>query len=116
MRNRGNTNLFQSKLLVASANLPLGDLLFILKAIHSGLDYFLVWGPLHCTNTKFTFCIGIQFYFIYLIFLAVLSLRCCARAFSSCGERGLLFVAVHGLLIVVVSLVVEHVLQAYGLQ
>ena len=28
--------------------------------------------------------------------------------FSSCGERGLLFVAVHGLLIAVASLVVEH--------
>ena len=28
--------------------------------------------------------------------------------FSSCGERGLLFVVVHGLLIVVASLVVEH--------
>ena len=28
--------------------------------------------------------------------------------FSSCGERGLLFVAVRGLLIVVASLVVEH--------
>ena len=47
------------------------------------------------------------FYFIYL-FLAVLGLCCCARAFSSCGERGLLFVAVRGLLIVVASLVVEH--------
>ena len=34
------------------------------------------------------------FNFIYL-FLAVLGLHCCARAFSSCGERGLLFVAVH---------------------
>ena len=29
-------------------------------------------------------------------------------AFSSCVERGLLFVAVHGLLIVVASLVAEH--------
>ena len=28
--------------------------------------------------------------------------------FSSCGEQGLLFVAVRGLLIVVASLVVEH--------
>ena len=28
-------------------------------------------------------------YFIYL-FLAALGLRCCARAFSSCDERGLL--------------------------
>ena len=47
--------------------------------------------------------------FIYLLlFLAALGLRCCARAFSSCGERGLLFVAVSGLLIAVTSLVVEH--------
>ena len=38
--------------------------------------------------------------FIYL-FLAALGLRCCARAFSSCGERGLLFIAVCGLLIAV---------------
>ena len=29
--------------------------------------------------------------FIYLfLFLAALGLRCCARAFSSCGEQGLL--------------------------
>ena len=46
-------------------------------------------------------------YFIYL-FLAVLGLRCCVRAFSSCGEQGLLFVEGHGLLIVVASLVAEH--------
>ena len=43
-------------------------------------------------------------YFIYL-FLAVFGFHCCAWAFSSCGERGLLFVAVHGLLIAVASLV-----------
>ena len=53
--------------------------------------------------------------FIYL-FLAALGLRCCVQAFSSCGERGLLFVAVHGLLTVVASLVAEHGLQARGLQ
>ena len=34
--------------------------------------------------------------FIYL-FMAVLGLRFCARAFSSCGERGPLFIAVCGL-------------------
>ena len=45
--------------------------------------------------------------FIYL-FLAALGLPCCVWAFSSCGERGLLFVAVRGLLIVVASLVAEH--------
>ena len=41
--------------------------------------------------------------FIYL-FLAALGLRYCVRAFSSCSERGLLFVAVRGLLIVVACL------------
>ena len=54
-----------------------------------------------------------DFPFIYLffkiyLFLAVLGLRCCVWAFSSCSEQGLLFVAVHGLLIVVASLVAEH--------
>ena len=39
---------------------------------------------------------------------AALGLHCCMRAFSSCGERGLLFIVVRGLLIVVASLVVEH--------
>ena len=40
--------------------------------------------------------------------MAALGLRCCAQAFSSCGERGLLFVAVLGLLLAVASFVVEH--------
>ena len=45
---------------------------------------------------------------LFNLFLAVLGLCCCAWAFSSCGERGLFFVVVRGLLIVVASLVVEH--------
>ena len=45
--------------------------------------------------------------FIYL-FLAALGLRCCVQAFSSGGERGLLFVAVGRLLIAVASFAVEH--------
>ena len=45
--------------------------------------------------------------FIYL-FLAALGLCCCVWAFSGCGERALLFVAVRGLLIAVASLVAEH--------
>ena len=49
----------------------------------------------------------LNYLFIYL-FLAALGLRCCVWAFLNCGERGLLFVAVHGLLIAVASLVVEH--------
>ena len=36
------------------------------------------------------------------------ALGCCAWAFSSCGEWGLLFVAVRGLLIAMASLVAEH--------
>ena len=51
-------------------------------------------------------------YFSSLIFLffilAVLGLRCCVRAFSSCGEWGLLFVAVRRLLIAVACPVAEH--------
>ena len=42
------------------------------------------------------------------LFLAALGLRCCARAFSSWGERGLHFVVVRGLLIAEASLVAEH--------
>ena len=40
--------------------------------------------------------------------MAVLGLRCCVWAFSSCGERGLLLIEVRGLLIAVASLVAEH--------
>ena len=40
--------------------------------------------------------------------MAALGLRCCVRAFSSCGERGLRFIAVCGLRIAVASLAVEH--------
>ena len=41
--------------------------------------------------------------FIYYLFLAALGLHCCPRAFSSCSERGLLIIAVRGLLVVVAS-------------
>ena len=55
-------------------------------------------------------------YLLIYLFLAELGLCCCTEAFSSCGEQGVLFVAVRGLLIAVASLVAEHGLQAYGLQ
>ena len=48
--------------------------------------------------------------FIYL-FLAVLGLRFCVRAFSSCGKRGPLFIAMCGPLTITASLVAEHRLQ-----
>ena len=50
----------------------------------------------------------ITFKKIFYLFLAELGIHCCARAFSSCSERGLLFIAVRGLLIVVASLAAEH--------
>ena len=44
----------------------------------------------------------------FFFFLAALGLRCCMWAFSSSREQGLLFVAVHGLLIAVACLVADH--------
>ena len=55
----------------------------------------------------FFMCTELSLLFIYL-FLVALGLHCCAWAFSSCGEWGLLFITLHRLLIVVISLVVKH--------
>ena len=55
----------------------------------------------------FMSCFFFNFLKIYLL-LAVLGLHCCEGAFSSCSERGLLFIVVRGLLIAVASLVAEH--------
>ena len=68
--------------------------------------------PMDTTSMNF---LKFIYLFIYLS-LAALGLCCCARAFSSCGERGLLFVVVPGFLIAVASLVVGHRLQARRLQ
>ena len=48
-----------------------------------------------------------QTHFFFFFFLAALGFHCCAWAFSSCGEQGLLFVAVRGLPIAV-AFPVEH--------
>ena len=53
---------------------------------------------------------------ISYLLLAALGLHCCAWTFSSCGEWGLLFAAVRGLLIAVASLVAEPGPWARGLQ
>ena len=57
---------------------------------------------------------GSKFFFFNLFiysFLAVLGLRFCARAFSSCGEWGPLLIAVRGPLTITTSLVAERRLQ-----
>ena len=59
-------------------------------------------------------------FFVFLFFfkdlfidwlIAMLGLRFCTRAFSSCGERGPLFIAVRRPLTIAASLVAEHRLQ-----
>ena len=49
-----------------------------------------------------------SFLLFICLLLFVLGLHYCERVFSSCSKQGLLFAVVHGLLIVVVSFVVEH--------
>ena len=56
------------------------------------------------------FFLELLYLFIYL-FLAVLGLRFCARALSSRGKRGPLFIAVRGPLTIAASPVAEHRLQ-----
>ena len=53
-----------------------------------------------------------KFVFFSYLFIAVLGLPCCVRAFSNCGKGRLLFIAAHGLPIVMSSVVVEPRLWA----
>ena len=71
------------------------------------------WNPLNPLNLAFFFFF-MKSFFLYL-FLAVLGLRFCARAFSSCGKRGPLFIAMRGPLTIAASLVAEHKLQTHRL-
>ena len=61
-------------------------------------------------NNCWVFFFFLKFIYLFLV-LAVLSLRFCARASSSCGERGLLFIVMCGPLTIAASLVAEHRLQ-----
>ena len=45
---------------------------------------------------------------VVILSLIVLGLHCCTWTFPGCGKLGLLFIAVHGLVIAVLSLTVEH--------
>ena len=63
-----------------------------------------------CNNQLLLLLLFLINLFIYL-FLAVLGLRFCVRAFSSCGEWGPLFIAVRGPITVAASPVAEHRLQ-----
>ena len=73
------------------------------------------------TNLFFFFFLNFLMLFLsaYILFIyvcmyvcmAVLGLRFCARAFSSCGEWGPLFIAVRGPVTIAASVVAEHRLQ-----
>ena len=126
----------------------LGKLLLILHGLslnitsslvtfHLSQVKLVVFVPIFSCNFFHTFTVFflILFRYIFLLlyiylFLTALELRCCMWAFSSCGERGLLFVAVRRLLIVVggcsccgaralggrASVVVTHGLSSCGSQ
>ena len=65
-----------------------------------------------CTFPVHIYIFFFNFYLLFIyLFMAVLGLRFCARAFSSCGKRGPLFIAVRGPLTIAASLVAEHRLQ-----
>ena len=69
-------------------------------------EYFL-----HFQNFVFFLQVLLRYNFLNYIFIyffsVVLSLHCCAPAFSSWDQWGLCLVVVHGLLIAVASLVAE---------
>ena len=72
------------------------------------LYVFLLWKNICSAPLPFLKldCLGFFFSLLILssLFLAVLGLQCCMWAFFSHGEQGLLFIAVHRLLIAVASL------------
>ena len=71
---------------ISCENVPLSA--FIILKVHS-----------HQPITRLFFF----FFFLIYLFIAVLGLRFCARAFSSCGKWGPLFIAVRGPLIIAAS-------------
>ena len=76
----------------------------VYSAAHESNSIFLKFHQYVCMYVRMHICMYVCTY----VFLAVLGLCCCAGAFSSCSEQGLLFVEVYGLLIAVASLVAQH--------
>ena len=88
-----------------------------MKIVRLSVDLFAS-AYMHFVGDYFFFLTSFLFFFFILfiyLFLAVLGLCFCARAFSSCSEQGPLVIAVRGPLTVVASLVAEHRLQTHRL-
>ena len=63
---------------------------------------------------EFHFLFFFNLIYLFYLFMAVLGLRFCARAFSSCSKWGPLFIAVRGPLTIAASLVKERRLSNCG--
>ena len=68
-----------------------------------------------CPLSSVFFFFFLIFFNLFYLFLAALGLRFCARAFSSCGKRGPLFITARVPLTIAASPVAEHRLQMRGL-
>ena len=86
---------------------PVYPVAFAISQVSVSTDHISQSPPVHGSSLFVWVSQILNFY----LFMAVLGLRFCARAFSSCGERGPLFIAVRGPLIIAASLVAEHRLQ-----
>ena len=75
------------------------------------ISYLLKYFVLSLSIFYFFFFKFFIYYLFIILCLAVLGLRFCARAFSSCGKQGPLFIAMHGPLTIAASLAAEHRLQ-----
>ena len=61
-----------------------------------------------CISNRLVIYRYINYLFVCVFIFGCMGSSLLARAFSSCGERGLLFIVVRGLLIAVASPVAEH--------
>ena len=87
-----------------------GRLIFNFSLMNS-FSLIMACDPGHLTQDIVFSFFKIYLFIYFYLFMSVLSLRFCARAFSNCGKRGPLLIAVRGPLTIAASLVAEHRLQ-----
>ena len=86
---------------------------FLLRNDNTEFEHIYIFSlpPFLSLSLSLPVCVCIFLFFFIFLFLAVLGLRFRVKAFSSCGERGPLFIAVRGPLTIAASVVGEHRLQ-----
>ena len=91
--------------------------LIFISLMINGVKYLFMYLLAICMSSleKISIQIFYPFFFwfilVFYLFMAVLGLRFCARAFSSCGKWGPLFIAVRGAFTITASLIAEPRLQ-----